>query len=212
VNGINLIPTARREAKRRRLRLRRWLAVCIVYAAALTAAAVFCYAAWGADASELSRRIVRTDGQIHAATRAIAADRKALEQDRLRLQANRTVVSQPDWSTLLALVADGLGPEIVLRRCSLSLEAEKQGALPVADAEGPSQAELVATGKEHYVLRLNGLGRSQAAVWQFVLGLEKLQLFDHVHLIRTGREPFLTGKAIAFELHCPLAADGGHRP
>jgi hypothetical protein len=64
-------------------------------------------------------------------------------------------------------------------------------------------------------LRLSGLGRSQAAVAQFVLQLETTDLFEHVSLLQTTRQQYLGGEAVAFELDCPLrgrTSSGGGMP
>ena len=52
------------------------------------------------------------------------------------------------------------------------------------------------------MLRLAGVGRSQAAVSQFVLRLEQLGLFDRVTLLDTRREPFGADSAVGFRAVC----------
>jgi hypothetical protein len=46
------------------------------------------------------------------------------------------------------------------------------------------------------------VGRSQAAVSQFVLRLEQLGLFDRVTLLDTRREPFGADSAVGFRAVC----------
>ena len=54
-----------------------------------------------------------------------------------------------------------------------------------------------------------GCGQSQTAVSNFVLRLERTELFDQVKLIGTSRRPFLSGSAVEFQVECFLAEAGG---
>jgi hypothetical protein len=65
--------------------------------------------------------------------------------------------------------------------------------------------------RQPYTLTLRGLGRTQSAVSQFVLRLEKLGPFDRVKLIDTRREPFLENEAFAFHVECDMGQAGESR-
>src|SRR5260370_38207947 len=66
------------------------------------------------------------------------------------------------------------------------------------------------------IVRIQGYGRSQAVVAQFILRLEQTGLFDDVVLVKTNREPFLDDHAMSFQVECQLRATpldaGGDAP
>lgn len=196
--NANLIPAGRRKAKRRRARLRIWIGACIAYGTVLLVAYTLCDATWGTDDRTLDEELERTAAVIVQSNSDILALRGTLDQARLALEANRSAGNQPDWSALLALLARSLDDELVLSQCRLISEQ--------VAARGPAKAPPNASlGKPtRFTLRISGFGRSQAAVSRFVLRLERADLFSKVSLISTGRESFLTGKAIAFLVECSL--------
>ena len=61
-----------------------------------------------------------------------------------------------------------------------------------------------------FVLHVSGYGQTQAAVARYILQLERSGLFDRVHLLKTTREPFLAGTAVAFQIDCTISE--GDRP
>src|SRR5205823_4400966 len=133
------------------------------------------------------------------ASKSLAVLRGQLNEARSVLRAGRAVLDLPDWSLLLALVGSLRGTDVVLDRCELdrpagraSLVTAAAAVAPPTDSSGPS------------LLRLQGHGRSQAAVSQFALRLERTDLFDNVAWLKTAREPFLGGDAVAFRLECQL--------
>ena len=62
---------------------------------------------------------------------------------------------------------------------------------------------------KEFSINIEGLGRSNSAVSEFVLRLESLGLFDSVVLQKGTRETFLSGEAVAFRIQCGIKADGG---
>lgn len=198
MRSVNLIPTPRLQARRRRIRIRWWTVVCVTYALALAAVYVGCRFRWDTGQSSNATIIRDVADEIAGYNRRIAAMRGAVQSVRARIEANRAVGNQPDWSVLLALMAKNLGPDVVLKRCKLDLAGRGRSSVTPVDQSSERRRE--------FVFEVSGLGRSQMAVSQFVLRLEQAGLFDRVKLIRTRREGFLTGNAIAFELACSLGA------
>ena len=194
-SSVNLIPSPKRLAIQRRRRTRCWVAACVVYILTIAAVYLSCRLRWGGNdlrADEMTRisaDIQRFSGQRTAVKGAVAALRA-------KINANNAVGQQPDWSILLALLAKNLGSEVVLKHCELDLD--RKGRSDDA-AEQDSR-------RRQFVLEVHGLGRTQTAVSAFVLRLEKAGLFDQVKLVRTSREDFMSGKAVAFQLACTLGA------
>ena len=118
--------------------------------------------------------------------------------DRPSAAANRAVGEQPDWSALLRLISASLGEDLVLTRCRLGPE----GHLGRGLRKRPAPVRPSVGKRRRFALELSGLGRSQKAITRFLLRLEKARLFEQVSLLRTAREPFLTGSAIRFDVRC----------
>lgn len=187
--GVNLIPQARIDAARRRSRLCAWSAGCAAYAVAAVAVwSVTRVVDEGADAS-LAQDMARIQEQTDRDRQAAAQLKPRLTQAMATLAASRSVGNQPDWSLLLALLAEGLGDEAVLSVVRLDQAAAPNSAAP----------------QRSYTLHVEGLGRSHATVLEYVRQLEETGLFQSVTLIETRQESFLDGTAVAFSVDCALS-------
>lgn len=208
MRGINLIPMQRRIHRRVRLRLRVWTFALIgavalmALACGLLRARVPVAAVSDGELDRLAARISELNASLVVASRA-AADRE-LDRDTLTLLRD-----QPDWSLLLELLASQTGQQTVLREIRLTPVAPTPTS-PAARPAGktaPRQIELPSIFK----LELRGLCRSTAGVSQFVERIEKTRIFSDAKLVRTGREPFLSGIASNFELECMLGRMRGEK-
>ena len=191
----NFIPSHRREAARRRRRLKAWIGAVAVYAAALVAVYVVAVCAWGVDAGTLDERRQAVATRVEEIRGDIERTQADLADARRTLRANEAIGGHPDWSLLLMLLARHMNDGVVLRQCRL--------APPEAD-DAPA-ADATAGG---WRLQLAGYGREVTAVSQFALALEQTGLFDEVRLLKTVRQPFLAGQATHFQIRCDL----GTRP
>lgn len=219
MNSVNLIPRSRRLARRRRTHLRRCAAGCAAYALALGAACAAGWGAWDERDPALRTRLTEVTGQIDRIESRIATARAETATARAELFAARTVAEQPDWSLLMRLLADRTGEDVVLRGLKLRPSAgpgegtpsSPTAARPTPTVPAPPRAAAPAVaarpaagGPPTLLLDVNGLARSQLAVSQFVLRLEQMGLFGRVTLRDTGREPYLSGEAVAFKIECSL--------
>lgn len=198
----NLIPAHRVEARRFRRRLRTWTVVCVLYAAGAVAVYAACQAggpdqAAGADPKVQADQVAR---QCDVETAAIVALRKQLASAHRRLEFNKAISAQPDWSILLAVLSTELGDHAFLRSCVLTPQDDAKKA-DAADRPHRTAAQ------RDYVLELKGYGRDHATVSQFVLRIEKLRVFSEVRVVRTFREPVLSGDGVAFHLKCLLTRE-----
>ena len=193
---VDLIPQSRRDARCCRIVRRRWLVVCVGYAVILTAICTTGHLIRSDARNALADELDKVTRQITQAKADLQSLRPKLVTAQRTLAANRAVTRQPDWSVLMAFLAKTLGDDVVLRSCRLE---------PMGEGENEKK-EKESPRRDGFVLRIAGLGRSQAAVSQFVLRLEQAELFDRVTLVHTAREPFLTGEAFAFQLDCDLGA------
>lgn len=197
---INLIPKVRQRARQRRVRVRRWVGAVLSYTALV---AVVCVG-YRAVATPKDLSAMQNDlSDVNDALAKVAQQRTdiqpKLKERQLVLAAGRSITDQPDWSRMLKYLADEvLGEKVVLTHCKL------------APMEDPKQAQQVNDTALTFVL--SGYAKDTPEVSRFVLRLEKMGLFDKVTLVRTGSQPFMTGMAIAFEVHCELLPGGGGQP
>ncbi len=197
--NANFIPAYRLAAREDRHRRRVWTGGCISYAGALTAAAVLAFLLFHQDLGALEAQAQAADaqlGQTRASTQRVSSRIGPTES---ALQANQVVLSEPDWSILLAAVAESLNDETFLSRVQLepvvTKAASPQAGQPVAE---PTRTPCL--------VKLSGYGRSQASVARFVASLEAVGLFDSVKVVHTKRQDLLNTDAVAFELFGRLVA------
>jgi hypothetical protein len=187
-------------------RLRHWLAVGGAFVGMLVLVCITCDITWGVGTEPLAAEINHVTDRIATSGKAIVGLREQLTASRRKLNAFRGVGRQPDWSVMLKLVADGLGNEVVLKSCELN----EMAISPETASSGSAKSKISLTSVSEddkqivFVLDVAGFGRSQTAVSQFVLRMERLGMFDNVRLVSTIREPFLNAKAVAFRLKCRL--------
>ena len=113
--------------------------------------------------------------------------------------------NQPDWSVLLALLAEALGPEAALRSVELTLDAPppppaaatKSGDKKAAEESAPEPARS-------FSLRLLGIAKSQVAVNGVVTRLEETGLFELIELVETRREGTGPNDVTAFQFRCRM--------
>ena len=203
--NVNLIPADRLAGKKVRKRLRLWSVVAAGYVLVLAAVSVACYTAWGGnDHAAMAKELAETKQQIDATALAIEDMTAQLLDVESALKTVETVGHQPDWSTLLALLSHELGQDVVLQACQVApadgLSGE-QGQPDVAQAPVVIDRPL---GQMTYKLALVGFGRTQQAISQFVLALEGVAIFKEVRLVKSNRQPFLEGQAVAFRIECVM--------
>ncbi|HWE93454.1 MAG TPA: hypothetical protein VG269_05715 [Tepidisphaeraceae bacterium] len=204
MRSVNLIPAPRRDAKRLRRHMRWCMAACGACATAVIVAAVGCRVIWGGGEPGLDRQLTIAEEEVRRADASFAAARTELAAANAAAAADRQIAGQPDWSLLLALVADRAGKEVVLK--SLAVGPRPGPAIEVKPIPVPGKgaSPAVAAPPRGLVLTASGLGKSQPAVTQFVLRLERTGLFARVRLLDTSRESFLADEATAFRLECSL--------
>ncbi|MDB5301979.1 MAG: hypothetical protein JWO87_3642 [Phycisphaerales bacterium] len=203
MRSINLIPAPRRDAKRRRGHLRWCAAGCGGFSGAVLLAAIACRVLWGGGEPGLDRQLTIAQEEVRRADAAFTEARNELASVNAANAADRQIAGQPDWSLLLALVADRAGNEVVLRSLSVTPRPVEIIAAKPAPAAGKPAPPPPAPSRS-LMLMASGLGKSQPAVTQFALRLEKTGLFSRVRLIDTSRENFLADEATAFHLECSL--------
>lgn len=208
---MNLIPAPRREARARRRHLRALGAIAVPYAVVVLAGYAACLALSDDGGEAIARQMARTQAEVSEHRREAQRLGAQVATVRRELAATRSIARHPDWSLLLAVLAETLSDELVLERCALEpVEPPPAKARDAPDPDGPdAMAERL---RRSYRLHVTGVAKAQTAVSRFVLRLEKIRLFDSVRLVHTARRTFLGGRAVSFELECTLDGKGAAKP
>jgi len=201
MNDVNLIPAARLASKHLKKRKRMWVVICGAYLMSLVVASLTARALWpGGDA--VAKQLDSTVQNIEQYNNAIIELQKDLGQATAELQTTRVVSSQPGWGKLLILLSNQLGAEVVLSKCQLISSSKQDTSHEERGTrdEGRSISALLA--EQQYRLNLSGFGRTQSSVSQFVLRLERMNIFESVTLVDSNRCSFLNDEAVAFSIEC----------
>lgn len=205
MQDVNLIPPYRRDQKSRRRRLRFWCKMSLAYLLLLGSVLGTAHAVWAGDGNTLAKRQKTMEDRVDQMQRSIVTLRKQLALCREQLQANDTLLHQPDWSRLLHLTAEAQGEDIVLQRCGLvTLNTRDVSVVETVLQERNTAPTDAVLRDPNYEFKLSGFAREQTAVSLFVLRLERLALFDIVRLDKSRRETFLGKPAVAFTVVCRM--------
>ncbi len=218
---INLLPSHRWDALRRRQRVRSWTVLVGVYALAL-AGAWGCWGlrsslAAGAEAPQTQETCADKISAINTEINKLHADRAAISasmaEARRTLDAAMAVGHHPDWSVLLDLLTS-MGappnPTIVFEHVELQ---PRQG--PVAKdgkAKAPATAPQASEAPDQwgYSVVLEGVAGSQVDVAQFAKVLQTLKLFESVSIVGTRPRDSIAPDApglhlVSFQINCTLS-------
>lgn len=205
MTSVNLIPAPRREAKARKEHLRKWMVAGAAYAVVILLGYLACFIFSDADSEAVFRDLKQVASDIEQTDERMRSLASAIAETQRKLSAAQAVARHPDWSLLLGILADSLADEVVLERCTL---------IPIEDDCGPAEGDssdeaeapdpLAASLRRSFRCDVTGYARTQTGVSRFILRLENIHLFDRVKLVKTARQSFLNGQAVAFELECSL--------
>jgi len=203
MDDINLIPAQRLLSKRRKRHLRIWVMICGAYCTSLSVAMLSARAFCRGDSGAAAEKLQSTEQCVQQYNSATERLQKELADASAALEINKVLRGQPDWSKLLVLLSSELGDEVVLSSCQLiSVDKASENITDHLQQwllSSPLGALLV---EQRHRLNVSGFGRTQSSVSQFVLGLERAQIFDSVRLIDSNRQAFLNGEAVAFSIEC----------
>ena len=202
--SVNLIPAARLIRKRRHARLSIWTKVSLGYALLLVCALGASRWIWNCDDAAVSHQLDAASRKIEDSAASITDLQGKLTEARATLNAARAVGNQPDWSALLVLLTHKLEDQVVLDSCELRPLIDEQTRSKNGSGSSETAKTQVPLGGRRYELVLSGYGRTQTAVSQFVLRLERIDLFSTIKLTRSNRGPFMTQEAVAFCIECSM--------
>ncbi|MHC5002487.1 MAG: PilN domain-containing protein [Planctomycetota bacterium] len=199
MNRINLIPTYRLEAGRRRACARSWIVATGGFAGFLVVMFLVAQSVLLSDEHAVMGELQTLVERVGHGESQLGELRNELAMINDRIQANRLIGGQPDWGVVLAMLARSVGDELVLTRCALHTAGSGRST---ALQRAPQGAGAADEPSSRVYLELTGLGRTQHTVSQFVLRLEDHPLFHEVKLVSTHREPFHGQFAVGFLVEC----------
>lgn len=200
---VNLIPERRVEARKARIRVRWWLAVCSGACSAMFIGLILMHTLGGVNQESLQAKAAHTTSLADEIRGEVETLDRELTSINARISANLAVGGQPDWSILLALLSDTMGDEIALS----DLRLGRSGDLSAPSLGGGRGRPTRPAGNDASSssdLTIGGLGQNQNAVVHFALRLEETDLFNEVRLVDTQRQPYRDGYAVSFRLECSM--------
>jgi Tfp pilus assembly protein PilN len=204
MGDINMIPADRLAKKHQKARLRLWTLVCGVYFIFLVVFVLSGRFFWGGYNDPITEEIKSTAERIERYSSTIQQLQEKLTKATAELQACQAISCRPDWSKLLVLLSGELGEEVVLGNCQIVILNKGRNVKNNLRELFSSSDPAALLAKRRYKLELSGYGRTQTAVSQFVLRLERMRIFDSVRLINSYRGAFLKSEAVAFSIECSI--------
>ena len=184
MGGVNLIPLAvrRRRLEQRRAR-RAVLCVGGYLAVLLTGTLMYSMLVTPTleDPAATQRRLASAEEESALLDRQIESTGRRLLETTRRVEAARVLSQRPKWTTMLQLIGDAAGPNVVL---------------------GDLRLKTGGSTSDQLTVDLTGLATGPATVSSFALRLEAIGLFDQVSLGSSKREPYGSDVATAFSLRC----------
>jgi len=200
----DLLPEEYRRIRHQRRRIKRWGAVLGATATVMLAGSIGLRAGAGGDDEQMRAALAKIRAESAQRQARIEDWSGELSQVRKALDLARSVGDHPDWSVLLALVADSLGQNTVLE----SINLDPMGGEAVASVSGPEPIQTPGG----YILGLSGYGKSQVDVTRLAIRLERSGLFDRVNLVQTRSAAVGQVEAVFFRFECSLGASAGGSP
>lgn len=198
----NLLPAARQLARCRNMRTRSWIGGICIGSIVLAGVFVTVVATWRDDRAQLREMLEDSEGFNRTLEDRIAMLDQRLEHAWAGLNAAERIRDQPDWSILLAAIAERTGDQIVLSRIGLERPAATRPSSRALDETAASLSRLKPRD-----LALSGTGVSAHQVSLFSVRLEELNLFSRVIIEQSSRDQTGLEGAIVFTIRCRLIED-----
>ncbi len=185
----------------------------------MVGAAATTHGTWGEYDASLADRLTQSTAAAEKTREEIGSTRARLLAMQATLRTSQAIADPPDWSLLMALIANKAGAEVVLK----SLVAQAKAPEPAAHAKEADRPKAPGKAAAAHVdhspsadpgwgVALAGVGINQAAVSRFVLRLEATGLFRQVKLLETSREAFAGREAVGFRVECALGDGAAPAP
>lgn len=189
--SVNLIPESRLVAQKRRRRIQAWIATVAVTIGVVGAGGAWSLLSIVDHGTKERMELSDLSGRTSQLQQVLDEKQRALVNANARLRAMLVVTLEPDWSLLMAVLAEALEDDAVLESFRL---------VPVIEEDAPADA------RPTYVVMLSGIARTQEGVSSYVLSLEGLALFELVTLKESARRTVNEQEVVIFTLQCEFDA------
>lgn len=198
---INLLPTARRDAVVRLARTRKWIVGISIGTAIAAASLAGGRATWPDDRNQLRNQELTLESAQADLLQLVSSLKEEVDHKLDALHAANEIGDEPDWSILLALIADRTGKKVVLTLVAIE---------PTASPATPSTKATNAQTQQQppsISLVLSGIGTSAHQVSLYSVRLEELGLFERVVIEQSSRSPTGQLGSIMFTIRCRLLGE-----
>lgn len=199
MRAINLLPPSRLHAQRAARRKRTWILVAGAYALVAVGGTSLLLPRSTGDEREVMRELTKLRGVGAELNKQVEASRAATGAAQSQLRAANAVGEQPDWSMLLARLAQERGAEAVLESVEL---ATVQVAAESGGADAKAKPGAKPPMKDVLILRLAGATRSPDEAYVFAHRLEQIGLFTQARVLETRPRDLAGEQVSAFRIEC----------
>ena len=183
MSSVNLLPAYRVQAAMKRRTMLAWSFAITGYTALLLCACAAFRATWIVEHGA-SETLVELQAQLAAEQAGIRTVTSANRRSEAVLKAASIASDHPDWSIVLAMLAQSRGDGVKLEQVSMT---------PV-------------TGKSRGMMfKVTGVGATRIEVASFVANLEEQGLFDSVVAVETRAKERGESREYSFELSCEIS-------
>ncbi|MGH7130761.1 MAG: hypothetical protein ACREJO_02315 [Phycisphaerales bacterium] len=199
MKSLNLIPERRRLVQRLSRRKQSWMLVSGAYALVAIGGAYFALPRSGRDEETIMRDLTNLRGQAAQLDTQLKSSRDAAGAAQKQLTAANAVGEQPDWSILLAKLAEERGTEVVLESVELATVQVQDKPKPDAKLKAGAKPPTL---RETIMLKLAGATRSPDEAYVFARRLEQTGLFAQARVLETRPRDLLGEQVSGFRIEC----------
>lgn len=199
MRAINLMPSSRLNAQRAAHRKRMWMLIVGAYALAAVGGTSLLLPRSTGDERQVMHELTKLRGVAAELNKQVEASRAAAGAAQSQLRAANAVGEQPDWSMLLAKLAEERRSEAVLESVELAtVQVPVENSAQDAKAKSGSKPQV----KDTLILRVSGATRSPDEAYVFARRLEQIGLFAQARVLETRPRDLAGEQVSAFRIEC----------
>ncbi len=204
MSDFNFIPADRLARRHCKTKLRIWAVIGGTYLVFLIASVVLANVFLLGMAGSVGEELGVIENSLSQDNTTVISLREEIAKSVRELKVKRVTSVQPDWSRLLALLAEELGEEVVLKSCRLTrLNAQNSEINKTSTGQASSSGQFQLSS-QRYQLSLSGFALTQVSVSNLLLRLERIKLFESVKRVSSYRQIFLDENAVSFAVVCTI--------
>lgn len=199
---VNLIPTSVQIEQRSRIRMKRWILICLL---SLTMVTLLCCYDWinQAKINTLMMENQRTLITLRTARQTLQSLTKTLTESDLKMKRAKVLRSKRSWSGMMSMIATALPTRswLILIATDPPIPAGTAKRAVIVSSTDSANDETI-TIEVPRKLKLIGYAVDASEPMIFVSNLKAYGIFTSVKLVRSYLEPVEEDKYFRFELIC----------